>query len=34
MQGLKGEIYNYAKLTLGVNPYFHHFKHVGKIIKL
>jgi hypothetical protein len=34
MQGLKGELYNYAKPTLGVDPYFHHFKHAGKIIKL
>jgi hypothetical protein len=34
MQGLKGELYNYAKPALGVDPYFHHFKHEGKIIKL
>jgi hypothetical protein len=34
MQGLKGDLYNYAKPTLGVYPYFHHFKHAGKIIKL
>jgi hypothetical protein len=34
MQGLKDELYNYAKTALGVDPYFHRFKHVGKIIKL
>jgi hypothetical protein len=34
MQDLKRKLYNYAKLVLGVNPYFHHFKHSGKIIKL
>ncbi len=33
-KGLKGELYNYAKPALGVDPYFHHFKHAGKIIKL
>jgi hypothetical protein len=25
MQGLKGELYHYAKPALGVSPYFHHF---------
>jgi hypothetical protein len=34
MQGLKGELYTYAKSALGVDPYFYHFKHAGKIIKL
>jgi hypothetical protein len=34
MQGLEGELYNYAKPTLGVDPYLHHFKHAAKIIKL
>jgi hypothetical protein len=32
MQGEKGgKLYNYAKLTLGVSPYFYHFKLAGKI---
>jgi hypothetical protein len=34
MQDLKGELYNYVKLALEVDPYFHHFKHADKIIKL
>jgi hypothetical protein len=29
MQGLKGELCNHAKPALGVDPYFHHFKHAG-----
>jgi hypothetical protein len=34
MQCLKRELYNYVKPALEVDPYFHHFKHAGKIIKL
>jgi hypothetical protein len=33
MSDLKWELYNYVKPALGVDPYFHHFKHAGKIIK-
>jgi hypothetical protein len=29
-----GELYDYARPALGEDPYFHHFKHAGKIIKL
>jgi hypothetical protein len=34
MQGLKGELYNYAKPALGVSPYFHHFNHTAQFIRL
>jgi hypothetical protein len=34
LQGLKGELYHYAKLALGVSPYFHNFNHKTKFIRL
>jgi hypothetical protein len=33
MSDLKWKLYNYVKPALGVDPYFHHFKHAGKIIE-
>jgi hypothetical protein len=34
MQGLEGELFHYVKLALGVSPYFHHFNHKAKFIRL